>query len=150
MERPRTQIMFDIYDSWSGCICHDTRDSQWEQASVTYRMLCASTAETWEPQTCHDSRIHHPYSFYTLFFTVKQNACRESQLTMSIVFHLFFFSSQVWSRESLWDLVSLWNRPYNRQVCSLTVWSNHLVCIQRIIRLKIGWNGLHVCGLPWF
>ncbi len=76
--------------------------------------------------------------FYTLFFTVKQNVLQESQLTTLIVLCLFFFSSHVWSRESPWDHVSLWNRSYNLQVCGLAVCSNHLVCAFRGLRLKIG------------
>ncbi len=46
---------------------------QLEQTSITYRMLRVSNAATWQPQTCHESRIYHPYSFYTLFFPGKQN-----------------------------------------------------------------------------
>ncbi len=38
---------------------------QLEQTSITYRMLRVSNAATWQPQTCHESRIYHPYSFYT-------------------------------------------------------------------------------------
>ncbi len=63
--------------------------------------------------------------FY-LFFTVQQNACKESQLATSIVLQMFFFSSHFWSHEFPWDLMSLWNRFHNQQVCGL--WSNHLVC----------------------
>ncbi len=74
--------------------------------------------------------------FYTLFFTVKQNMRWVSQLATLIVLHLFFFCSHAWSRESPWDLVSLWSRSCN-QVCGLAVWSNHLVCDPSIIRLKI-------------
>ncbi len=77
--------------------------------------------------------------FHTFFFTVKQNACQESQLTTLIFLYLFFFSSHVWSRECPWLHVSLWNRSYNRQVSGLTVWSNRSVCVHSIIRLKIGW-----------
>ncbi len=50
--------MFDIYDTRSGCLWRDTRDSQWERASVTHRMVRASIAETWLPQTCRESREH--------------------------------------------------------------------------------------------
>ncbi len=60
--------MFDIYDSWSGCLWRDTCDNQWEWASVTHRMLRASIAETWQPQTCYESREHHPYSFLYFVF----------------------------------------------------------------------------------
>jgi len=42
--------MLDIYDSWSGCLWHDTLDSQWERASVTYHILRAFTAEIWQPR----------------------------------------------------------------------------------------------------
>ncbi len=127
-----------IYDSWSGCLWRDTRDSQWERASVTYRMLRASIDETWQPQTCHESREHHPYSFlYFVFHCETERAPGEPADNVDCPSD--FFSSHVWSRECPWDLVSLWNRSYNHQVCGLVVWSNH-VCVQRIIRLKIVWN----------
>ncbi len=122
-------IMFD--DSWSGCLWRDTRDSQWERASVTYRMLRASTAEAWQPQTCHESREHHPYSFLYFVFHCETERVPGEQLTTLIVLYLFFFSSHVWSRECPWDHVSLWNRSYSLQVCGLTVCSNHLVCTFR-------------------
>ncbi len=80
--------MFDINDSCSGFLWCDTRDSQWEQAYVTYR---ASIAEAWQPQTWRESRENHPYSFFILVFHCETH--QETQLTTLIV--LYFFSSLV-------------------------------------------------------
>ncbi len=115
-----------------GCLWCDTR--QWEQASFTDRMSHASIAETWQPQTCHESgvlrkKITHILLFSFVFLPMKHNSCKENQLTMLIILHLFFFSSHVWSRKSQWNLISLWKWYYNLHACSLAVWSNCVVCM---------------------
>ncbi len=78
-----------------------------EQASLTG--CCASIAETWQPQTCRESREHHPYSLL-FFVTFHLASLRE------ITCH-FLQSSSVWSH----GLVE-----------------SSSVCVQWIIRLKIG------------
>ncbi len=118
---------FDIYDSWSGCLWRDTRDSQWVWASVTYRMLCASIAETWLPQTCRESREHPPYSLLYFFFLLWNRTHAMGEPADNVDFPLFVFLL----KSRLISLMSLWNRSYNRQVCGLVVWSNRLVCAFR-------------------
>ncbi len=69
-----------------------------EQASLTG--CCASIAETWQPQTCRESREHHPC--YTHCYTLSR----------------FILRVSVRSRVTF----------YNHQVCGLAVWLNLLVC----------------------
>ncbi len=133
--------MFDIHDSWSGCLWRDTRDSQWERASVTHLMLRASTAEAWQPQTCHESREHHPYSFL-YFVSSLWNRTRARRAADNVDCPLFVFLLK--SRLISW--VSVRSRVTVKSFLqSSSVWSHGLlesssVHVQRIIRLKIGWT----------
>ncbi len=99
-----------------------------EQASLTgcCVLLSWNLAATKMPRKQNTSSIF----FVILFFTVKQNACQESQLTMSIV--LFVILSHVWSRESPWDHVLLWIWfLQSTSVWWSLVWLNCQVCAFR-------------------
>lgn len=126
--RSRWSVVFDIYDSWLGCLCRDHRDSQGERVSVTYWMLHASIAKPWQPQTCHESREHHPYSFiYFVFYCETERVPGESADNVDCP---LCFSSLV-----TFDLASVHEIKCHCEIVPTVIkcvfWSNHLVCVLR-------------------
>lgn len=93
------------------------RNYQWERASFTNPMLWTLIAETWQPRTCHESRVEKDHILFLLFLflAAKQNARQESQLTSSIF--VFLLKSRLIT-QVLWDLMSvelpLWNWVWSR------------------------------------
>ncbi len=130
--------MLDIYDSWSGCLWHDTLDSQWERASVTYHILRAFTAEIW----------HHPYYFlYLVFYCETEHTA--GVLADNINYSQSFFLLQshlISSWVSVRSHVTVKSFLHSSSVWSCGPFKSSNVLVQRIIRQKIGWNCLHVCG----
>ncbi len=129
--------MFDIYDSWSGCLWRDTRANQWERASNTYRMLHASIVEAWKPQKCHKIRVHHPYSFFILCFSLWNRTCAGRASWQSRLSSICFASLVTFDLTSLPEIKSLWNHSYNHQVCGHVVWSNRPLCAFRGLLLLL-------------
>ncbi len=121
----------------SGCLWRDTSDSQWEQASVIYRMLRASIAETWQPQTCRESREHHPYSFvYFVFHCETERTPGEPADNVDCPLFVFLLLSRLISRVSVRSRVTVKSFLQSSSVRSRGLLESSSVRVQ-MIRLKI-------------
>ncbi len=85
-------------------------------------MLRASIAETWQPQTCHESREHHPYSFlYFVFHCKTETRAQES-------------SWQRWLSSICFSL-SRFNLARVREITC------HCEIVPTIIKCVVSWSG---------
>ncbi len=91
-----------------------------EQASPT--RCCVLLDKTWQPQTCHESRKHHP-SFFILYFSM-WNRTHARRANLQRWLSSICFSSQV-----TFDLASL---------CKITC---HCKIVPTIIKCVVSWSG---------